>query len=988
MKPRRRLPCTGRSGLCAIRPAATAAFAVGATAAPAAADRVIGLEGGSAASWAGPGVLSILAVILLSAVAAWHLVRRRRMRADKAALEAAMRDLREREERFRILVEHQTDLVVKVDPQGRFLYVSPAYCRTFGKSEAELLGHAFLPMVHEDDIEATREAMKTLLVPPHRAYMEQRAMTAEGWRWIAWNDSAIVGPDGGIVEIIGVGRDITARKQSEELLRQSEERFAKSFHSNPGPLVLSDIATGKFLDVNARWVEMLGYPREEQLGRTSKEVGIWADPAQRDRAIAVLRENGSFKDFPIEFLTQAGETRFALWSAEVVSLQGRDVMLSLLVDVTDRRRTEEALRTSEKLYRSVIDNIEDVFYRTDAAGRLCMLSPSGVRLLGYGSVEEMLGRPNDEFWYEADRRQEFLERMRSRGRITDYEVLLKRADGTPVQVATSSNFYHDEAGNLLGVEGIFRDITERKRSEEALRASEEKFRSIVEASPMGMHFYELHEDGKLTLSGANPSADRLLGVEHATLVGLDIEEAFPGLRGSDIADMYRRVAAGELPAQFFETDYEDGRISGVYAVTVFCIGPNAAATAYLDVTDRRRAEEMMRQSEEKFSLLFKLSPDAISLSEPESGVLVDVNEAFVSLSGFAREELLGRSTLDLGMFVDPEKRALMIERLLSKGHASSIEMECCRKDGMLLLCNISCQFISIGQKRFLLSVVRDMTEFKRMQEMMIQTEKMISVGGIAAGVAHEINNPLAIIVQTAQNMALRVRPDFPRNVEKAGELGVDMQAVWAYLEARGLPGMVRDIQSAAVRAANIIRHMLDFSRRSESRRAPCDMAVVVDKALELAANDYDLKKTFDFRQIRVLRHVPEGLPQVECSEVEIEQVLLNLLRNAAQAMSMADPPTAEPRIDIRLAHAGGEVRVEVEDNGPGVPPEVQRRVFEPFFTTKPPGIGTGLGLSVSYFIVTRGHGGRMWVDSEPGRGAAFGIALPVAGSAEAVPPER
>lgn len=792
----------------------------------------------------------------IPAAAVSNAARRGRLDAETASLRSSLRDARDREKKFRVLVEHQTDLVVKVDAQGRFLYVSPSYCRTFGKAESELLGTAFMPLVHEEDLPATREAMKNLLIPPHLAYMEQRAMTAAGWRWFAWNDSAILGPAGNIVEIIGVGRDITERKASEELLRQSEERFAKSFNANPAPLILSDIATGTFLDVNERWVEMLGYPREEQLGRTSREVGIWADPGERDRAIAVLREKGFFKDFPIEFLTRSGETRFALWSAETVSLQGRDVMLSLIVDITERKQTEEALRRSEKLYRSVVDNIQDVFYRTDAAGRLCMVSPSGARLLGYGRVEDMLGRPNEEFWFESHRREQFLELMRSRGRVTDFEVHLKRGDGTPVLVATSSNFYHDEAGNVLGVEGIFRDIT-----------------------------------------------------------------------------------------------------------------------------DRKRTEEMLRQSEEKFSRLFKLSPDAISLSEPESGALVDVNEAFVSLSGYSREELLGRTTLELGLFADPESWSAMLERLLRTGHASNVEMGCRRKDGTLLRCNISCQFIPIGPKRFLLSVVRDMTEFSRMQEMMIQTEKMVSVGGIAAGVAHEINNPLAIIVQAAQNMALRVRPDFARNIEKAGELGVDMQAVWAYLEARGLPNMVRDIQAAAMRAANIIRHMLDFSRLSESRREPCDMALIVDKALDLAANDYDLKKTFDFRKIRVIRSFPENLPQVECSEIEIEQVLLNLLRNAAQAM--ADPPAEDPCIEIRLACGDGEVRVEVEDNGPGVPYEVQRRVFEPFFTTKPPGIGTGLGLSVSYFIVTRGHGGRMWLDSEPGRGAVFGIGLPVSGAGKA-----
>ena len=777
---------------------------------------------------------------------------RRAVGAMAAELEATRRASIEREDKYRLLVEHQTALVVKVDVEGRFLYVSPAYCRVFGKTEEELLNSAFIPLVHEDDRQSTQEAMQALFVPPHTAYMEQRAMTVDGWRWLAWNDSAILGPGGKIEAIVGVGRDISERKEADELLRQSEERFGKAFHSSPAPLVISDITTGRFIDVNARWVEMLGHAKEEQIGRTSKEVGIWADPRQRDNAIQILREAGSFKDFPIEFLTRTGDVRSALWSAEIVSLQGREVMLSLLFDYTERKRAEEALRKNEKLYRSVVDNIHDVFYRTDAKGRLIMVSPSGVRLLGYERAEEMLGRPTDDFWFDPAARQDFLERIQREGVVADFEVVLRRRDDEPVLVATSSGFYRDEAGTVLGVEGIFRDITERKRTEERLR-----------------------------------------------------------------------------------------------------------------------------QSEEKFSRLFKLSPDAISLSEPDSGLLVEVNDAYAKLTGYEQSELVGRSSLELGLFVNPDGRRRVVERLKTAGQVTSMEVEFRRKDGAHVQCSVSCQFITIGQERFLLAVMRDVTEFKRMQEMMVQSEKMVSVGGIAAGIAHEINNPLGIIVQTAQTLVQRTRPDFSRNIEVAESIGLDMTLLEKYMQARKILPFVQDMQAAAVRAADIIRHMLDFSRRSESRRAVCALPVIVDRALTLAQSDYDLKKSFDFKRIGIVKEYASDLTSIECTETEMEQVVLNLLRNAAQAMSLVEPPQGDPTIVIRLLNSPFGVRCEVEDNGPGMPAEIRRRVFEPFYTTKPPGIGTGLGLSVSYFIVTRGHGGKMWVESTPGAGARFIMELPV-----------
>ncbi|MBU4524290.1 MAG: PAS domain S-box protein [Desulfomicrobium sp.] len=540
--------------------------------------------------------LALLGVFL------WNFSLRRRVREKTAELEASVQGVRDSAEKYRLLIEHQSDLVVKVDLAGQFLYVSPAYCRVFGKAEGELLNSAFMPLIHPDDLASTEEAMQALFAPPHTAHMEQRAMTVDGWRWLAWNDSAILGPGGEIEAIVGVGRDISERKE---------------------------------------------------------------------------------------------------------------------------------------------------------------------------------------------------------------------------------------------------------------------------------------------------------------------------------------------------------------------------------------AEERLRQSEEKFSRLFKLSPDAISLSEPDSGLLVEVNDAYAKLTGYEQSELVGRSSLELGLFVNPDGRRRVVERLKTAGQVTNMEVEFRRKDGAHVQCSVSCQFITIGQERFLLAVMRDVTEFKRMQEMMVQSEKMVSVGGIAAGIAHEINNPLGIIVQTAQTLVQRTRPDFSRNIEVAESIGLDMTLLEKYMQARKILPFVQDMQAAAVRAADIIRHMLDFSRRSESRRAVCALPVIVDRALTLAQSDYDLKKSFDFKRIGIVKKYASDLTSIECTETELEQVFLNLLRNAAQAMSLVEPPQGDPTIVIRLLNSPFGVRCEVEDNGPGMPAEIRRRVFEPFYTTKPPGIGTGLGLSVSYFIVTRGHGGKMWVESTPGAGARFIMELPV-----------
>lgn len=396
----------------------------------------------------------------------------------------------------------------------------------------------------------------------------------------------------------------------------------------------------------------------------------------------------------------------------------------------------------------------------------------------------------------------------------------------------------------------------------------------------------------------------------------------------------------------------------------------------------RRALAGIRQSEEKFSKLFLLSPDSIILMDMETCRIVDVNETFVRRWGFGRQEAIGKTTFELSLYTDQEGQDTLYARLLGDGRVENFEIEANAKDGSLSMCTISGQIMDIGRRRYLMLIVRDITEQKKMHEMMVQTEKMISVGGIAAGIAHEINNPLGIILQASQNLIQRTRPDFKKNVEAATQIGLDMGLLQKYMRARQLDVFIEDIRSAALRASSIIRHMLDFSRRSESRRTLCDIAAIADRALDLASNDYDLRKSYDFKKIAIVKEYASSVPAIGCTATELEQVFLNVLRNAAQAMAAADPPVAEPCIAVRIRDLSDRVCIELEDNGPGMAENVRRRIFEPFYTTKPPGVGTGLGLSVSYFIVTKGHGGRMSVKTSPGGGALFGIELPKDGALE------
>jgi signal transduction histidine kinase len=274
--------------------------------------------------------------------------------------------------------------------------------------------------------------------------------------------------------------------------------------------------------------------------------------------------------------------------------------------------------------------------------------------------------------------------------------------------------------------------------------------------------------------------------------------------------------------------------------------------------------------------------------------------------------------------------------------------------------------------------IDDVTEQARIEEIMMQTEKMMMVGGLAAGMAHEINNPLGAILQNAQNIERRISPDLSANIEAAQAVGVSLDDVHAYMEKRGILGFISHIREAGARASKIITNMLKFSRKSESHRETANLGEVLDQVLELAANDYDMKKSYDFRHIQVIREFDTTLPPITITILEIEQVLLNIIKNAAQAMSSANL-RRDPILTLRTWRQGDMAVVEIEDNGPGMDERTQRRIFEPFFTTKEVGVGTGLGLSVSYAIITNNHKGHIEVVSLPGEGALFIIKLPIHG---------
>jgi PAS domain S-box-containing protein len=479
----------------------------------------------------------------------------------------------------------------------------------------------------------------------------------------------------------------------------------------------------------------------------------------------------------------------------------------------------------------------------------------------------------------------------------------------------------------------------------------------------------------------NPAAERLFGYPAGEVIGRNVKMLMPpeyGERHDDFLQHYLETGERHIIGIGREVTgrRKDGSVFPMYLSVGEIQRPNYRGFIGIvhDLSAQKAGERELADAGELLQSILDSMPSAV-VGVDSQGRVTHWNRAAGAAQGHSAEQAVGRPFAELFPFLDLETDDII--RAVREGRPLSRERQQVPQAGevrYLDLMIFPLHHPSSG------AVIRmdDVTERVRIEEMMVQTEKMMSVGGLAAGMAHEINNPLGIVSQGCQNLLRRLSGELAANVRVAEELGLDLEGMRQYLERRGIFQFIEGMREAMERASRIVTDMLAYSRRSASSFVKVNVNQLIDTVLRLANHDYDLKKSYDFRRIAIIREGLDTPDELMCEEMSLEQVLLNLLRNAAQAMA-TDPELQSPSIRLSVLDEGDWIRLEVADNGPGMSEEVAFRLFEPFFTTKPVGIGTGLGLSVAYFIVTEQHHGSMAVETAPGRGARFIIRLPRAG---------
>ncbi len=402
-----------------------------------------------------------------------------------------------------------------------------------------------------------------------------------------------------------------------------------------------------------------------------------------------------------------------------------------------------------------------------------------------------------------------------------------------------------------------------------------------------------------------------------------------------------------------------------------------------DITKLKKAEE----ERERFMSAIEQSQDTVVITDIK-GNIEYINNSFCNITGYTKQDVIGKNTRLLKSGEHDEAIYKELWNTLTNKNIWKGRIINKKKDGSHFTEDISISPVLDHSGTIInyVAVMRDITkqlqiekEKKRMEQMMIQNEKMLSIGGLAAGMAHEINNPISGMIMSADLIKRQLCDNLntPTILAAAEKTGISLDSIRNFIDSIGIRKLFDVIHDSGKRVTTIMNNMLSFSRKSEGYKSLNDFTKLIENVIEIAKTDINLKNKYSFKYIEIKKEYEENLPFIMCERVNIQQVILNLLRNGAQAMQENRTETPQFIIYLYCDEKREIVTVEIEDNGLGMTKEVSQHVFEPFFTTKAEGIGTGLGLSISYFIITTNHKGLLSVESKTGVGTKFIIQLPI-----------
>jgi two-component system cell cycle sensor histidine kinase/response regulator CckA len=734
---------------------------------------------------------------------------------------------------------------------------------------------------------------------------------------------------------------------------------------------------GRFQDVNPAWLRMHGFSRKEDVVGLHFSAVLHPDDVAKAKATAESLIRGeSVKSCETSRFNRDGTIGYHSFSANPV-LQGDRVIgvEGFLIDITDQKTAEQERQKSEQRYRLIAENAADVIWLWDIGkDRHTYVSPSVHKLLGFSS-EEIMAQPMhfamSTHSYEIVVRQtkERIAAVESgdetaRTRMDEIEYL--RKDGSSVVAERVTTLISDDQGAVRHILGVSRDITDRKRIEDELWKSEQKFVKAFESSPAVTILAEHQDSIRFIL--VNDAFEQVTGYRRDEAIGRTIQELglWADPREFDEAMKMLRVD-GKVRNFEFKFRRKNGDIgTGWISSELMALDSKTySISTAIDITERKAAEEALRNSEERFYNVFRSSPAATIITD--RGRIILVNDAFERTTGHRRDEVIGLTVTDLGLWSDPaDRQQEVIRELETYGYVRNVEHRFRKKNGDVGIGLLSIEFFSIAGKQYAVGTNVDITdrkvaeeERKKLEDQLRQAQKMESIGRLAGGIAHDFNNLLTIINGYASLLATKLDQRDP---------------LWSNAD---------EIRRAGERAAGLTKQLLAFSRKQ----------LIEPKTLDLNTSLRDFEQMLRRligEDISITMKFDASLGQVKADLEQFHQVIMNLVINARDAMphggaieiSTVNAEVSEDEAASRVdTKAGQYVMVTVSDTGTGIDEKIRQHIFEPFFTTKEKGKGTGLGLATVYGIMRQSGG---WIDvlTKLGVGTSFKLYFPRTGATQ------
>jgi len=872
--------------------------------------------------------------------------------------------LKASENKYRKIFEGATEGIYQTTPEGRYLSVNPAFARMFGYASPQEMTESVtdigqLLYVNPED----REKLLRLLY--ERDHVE--GYEIEGYRkdrsrfWISINIHTVRDASGNILYLEGTNVDITERKRAEEALQENEEKYRYLVEHAPTGIYEIDFTDLRILNVNDIMCQYTGYTREEFLAMNPLELlteesrTILAERHTKTLAGEKVPDNVEFK------VRRKDGSTFWILLNNIFSRtpDGRIYATVIAHDITARKQVEQALRESEERYKSFAEkSFTGVYVVQD--GIFKFLNDTAASFARY-KAEELVGKessilvhPEDRIWIRERAKKNLANEDPS-----PYEFRIVTKDGrTRWIMQTITSIQYDGRDALLGNS---MDITGRKQAEEERERAEYLYRTLARHAQSAVFIVQ-----ERRFCFVNPFVTVYTGYEEAELLGMD---PFLLVHPDDRANARRdavRMIKGEMSAPYeFRIVGKNGDIRWIMETNtpIDFMGKPAVLMNSMDITEHRRAEEMSRQSEDKFSKVFMTTPDGIAITKLTDGRILDVNLGFEEITGWLRSEAVGRTSRDIRFWINESDRDRMVADIQSGRGVLHREFQFRRKDETLRTGIYSARPIDIAGDACLIFILQDITDRRRLEKerrqlekQLFQAQKMEAIGTLAGGIAHDFNNILTGIIGYTDlyKNAVRDRPKVHHGMEQ--------------------------VLQAANRAKDLVTQILTFSRRTDREKIPIRLAPIVKEVVKFMRAS--LPTTIEIKQ-----KVEDAEGVIVADPTQMHQVLMNLCTNAGHAMKETGGVLTIELKETAMEQAnlvhhpglrpGRYLQLTVRDSGHGISREHVGRIFEPYFTTKEKGEGTGLGLAVVHGIV-KDQGGEINVSSEEGHGTVFRIYLPLA----------